>query len=230
MSFMVLLSGGVFRACWGKGEIMSIAGKRRRRRSGHGWTRWTSLIAFPGCACGNAPSPQRGEGGRGMGFRSVPLPQRDVQRHHERETDHGEGGRDVGAGFAALGLGDEFLDDDVDHGARGEGQGIGQDGRMRSRRRRPARRRPARPCRRACHTRRPCAGSCPSRRRGMATAMPSGKFWRPMPMPARRPRRAVAEEIPADSRAKRDAHREPFGDVVQGDGQHQERRCAASAS
>ena len=107
---------------------------------------------------------------------------------------------------------------------------VGQDGlHAEDRQRRPTPRRSVPRYRRAWPSRKLFRRRMPSRRSGMETAVPSGKFCRPMPMaraiaPARRGRGETRGH-----RAEGHAHRQPLGDVVQGDGQHQQDASAASA-
>ncbi len=53
------------------------------------------------------------------------LPEGNVESHHDSEANHERHSGKVGV-TTFLGFGNEFLDDDKDHGASSEGQGVGQ--------------------------------------------------------------------------------------------------------
>ena len=58
---------------------------------------------------------------------SVALSQSHIQGHHNHETDDGSHGGQIDV-FVFMGLGDELFDNDINHRAGGEGQGVGKDG------------------------------------------------------------------------------------------------------
>lgn len=54
------------------------------------------------------------------------LPQRDIQQHHDGKAEDRTHGRQIRMA-AALRFGNDFLDDDKDHGPGGKTEGIGQE-------------------------------------------------------------------------------------------------------
>ena len=142
--------------------------------------------------------------------------ERVVERHHDGEPADEAQGRHIGRS-AADGLGDQFLDDDIEHGTGRSGHPVREKRRRgeNTSARRGRRREVPRP-QRAAPRRMPGPATC----RRIAEEGDGQALWDVLQSDADRERRRGTQIASTEA----DAHSQAFREIVQGHGQHQERR------